>query len=401
MNIYHIISSIDISCGGPSQSLGELALEQAKQNQNVIILTNQSDHPYYSGSLYENLKIVFSRPKTFKSELEKTIQENKPDLLHGHGIWQIEVHQMVQLALKYKIPYIISPRGMLHPWALNHKKWKKKIALWLYQHKDLQKAACIHATAMFEAEYIRKLGFTNPIAVIPNPIEIKPQLPKIKSKKKRVAFIGRFHPIKNIEGLIQAWAKLNAEKEWELVLVGDGKQHYVESLKQLVNDLHIHNVIFVGFLTGLEKENIMQTFDLLVLPSYSENFGMAVGEALQNEIPVIASKGTPWEDLNTYHCGWWVDNDVDTLAQTMQQAILLSDEERQQMGKLGRQLIKEKYSIEIVAQQMLELYEWILKGSKKPGLVWETDHRIEIQKNNGIKLCQPLQKLTFRNTKIS
>ncbi|MCX7862434.1 MAG: glycosyltransferase, partial [Bacteroidales bacterium] len=107
----------------------------------------------------------------------------------------------------------------------------------------------------------------------------------------------------------------------------------------------------------------------LILPSHSENFGMVVGEALQYEIPVIASTGTPWSDLNTYQCGWWVNNDVDTLANTIEEAISLSDVEREEMGKRGRKLIEEKYRIEIVGKQMIELYEWIVNKIQKPTFV--------------------------------
>lgn len=140
-----------------------------------------------------------------------------------------------------------------------------------------------------------------------------------------------------------------------MVLIGKGDKKYEEKLNKIINEKKLQNVIFTGFLTGEEKERFMQTLSLVVLPSHSENFGMVVGEALQYEIPVIASKGTPWEDLQTYRCGWWVDNDIDTLSQTIEQAMMLSDIERINMGKRGRQLIINKYESGKVAEQMLQL----------------------------------------------
>lgn len=112
------------------------------------------------------------------------LTREKFDILNGHGIWQMPVHHMAQLAKKKGIPYIITPRGMLEPWAMNAGKWKKKVAMALYQRKDLENSNCIHATAQMEAENIRQLGFKNPIAVIPNGIDLKEfPLKKAKSKK--------------------------------------------------------------------------------------------------------------------------------------------------------------------------------------------------------------------------
>ncbi|NSW46007.1 MAG: glycosyltransferase [Bacteroidales bacterium] len=373
MKICHIITSIDQSGGGPSKSVCDLSIQLAQQGLDIHLLTQASENPYIQTSPHKKLELHFVQGISFSLAIKQQLTQEHFDLLHSHGIWQMPVHYAAQLAKKNNIPYIISTRGMLEPWALNYKKWKKKLALWIYQNNDLKKAACIHATGKMEAQHIRQLGYTNPIAIIPNPIELKEKktYTNLKKEKKRLAFIGRLHKIKNIESLMHAWTKIKNTQDWELVLVGDGEKNYVQSLKQLVANLQIQNILFTGFLAGEEKEKIMQTLDFVVLPSFSENFGMVVGEALQNEIPVIASTGTPWDDLQKHQCGWWVNNDVETLSQTIQQAIALSDEERQQMGQRGRKLIEEKYSVEIVASQMIQLYEWILKGGTKPEFVYE------------------------------
>lgn len=134
--------------------------------------------------------------------------------------------------------------------------------------------------------------------------------------------------------------------------------------------LHLSNVQFTGFLSGQEKETTCQSLSYLFVPSDFENFGMIVAEALVRGIPVMASKGTPWEELNTYRCGWWVDNDVDTIASTMRAAIEMTEEERRAMGERGRQLIINHYSVEVVAAQMKSVYEWLL-GGVKPDCVYE------------------------------
>jgi glycosyltransferase involved in cell wall biosynthesis len=375
MKILHIVSGIDDLSGGPSVSIPILINGLQKKGIEARILTTvlkkqvsgivQNDFVDYS------FRISLSKRFAYSYSFLSLLKKYPADIIHVHGFWQFPQHISCRYARRNKVPYIITPHGMISPIALSYSKWIKKIALFLYQKKDLKNASVIHVTGNQEINYVRLLGLSNPVAVIPNAIEVKDKITKARTEKKRLAFIGRFHEIKNIESLIRAWATIKNTHDWELVLVGDGEANYVQSLKRLVSGLQLQNVVFTGFLVGDEKEKIMQTLDVVVLPSFSENFGMVVGEALQNEIPVIASTGTPWDDLQTHQCGWWVNNDVETLTQTIQQSISLSDEERQQMGQRGRQLIIEKYSVEIVATQMIRLYEWVLKGGEKPEFVYE------------------------------
>jgi glycosyltransferase involved in cell wall biosynthesis len=123
-------------------------------------------------------------------------------------------------------------------------------------------------------------------------------------------------------------------------------------------------------LTGEAKENALNSLSYLIVPSDFENFGMIIPEALIKGIPVIASKGTPWEELNTHRCGWWVENDVDTLAASIQKAMDMPENERIEMGKRGQELVKNNYSVEVVAKKMIRLYDWILNGGEKPEFVY-------------------------------
>lgn len=376
MNILHVISGLDINSGGPSKSVSELTLSLAQTGLEVTLITQATPNPYVKESPYKNFKLSFVNDTSFKQVLNDKLLNNKFDLLHGHCIWQMPVHYMAQLARKKNIPYIISPRGMLEPWALNYKKWKKKIALALYQRFDLANASCIHATAKMEADNIRKLGFKNPIAVIPNGIDLS-EFPypysKPPQKKYTLLFLSRIHIKKGIELLIEAWSKIDKEKRkfWQINIAGNGEDDYIKSLEQRIKNKGLENEIkYIGPQFGSDKIKSYQQADLFILPTYSENFGIVIAEALACEVPVITTKGTPWQDLQTYKCGWWVNNDIETLAQTIQQAISLSDEERLLMGKRGRQLIIEKYSMEMVATQMIRLYEWVLHCSEKPEFVY-------------------------------
>lgn len=375
MKILHVISSINLSGGGPSKSVSDLATNQAIQRQNVTIFTNASANPYLKESPHPNLQLQFVKETSFKQALNSFLITTKFDLLHGHGLWQMPIHLMAQSGRKKNIPYIITPRGMLEPWALNAGKLKKKLAMALYQYNDLAKASCIHATAPMEAENIRKLGFKNPIAVISNGIDISEfPIPDSKQAKEKhtLLFLSRIHPKKGIELLIEAWQQLdvNIRQNWTVQIAGNGEPDYIASLQRLIESRKLDKEItIVGPLFGVDKLKAYQQADLFVLPTYSENFGIVVAEALACGVPVITTKGTPWEELNTLNAGWWIDIGVEPLAENLRQAMQLTDAERQQMGMKGRKLVEENYSIESVASKMIQLYQWILKEGEKPQFV--------------------------------
>ncbi|NVJ85989.1 MAG: glycosyltransferase [Algoriphagus sp.] len=375
MKIIHVVPSIDLSSGGPSKSVTDLSIHQALKGEKVSILTAASSNPYLKESSISNFSLVFTKKENLRKKLLEFLNRNEIDMLHGHGIWQMPVHWMAKASKKKNIPYIISPRGMLEPWALNVGKLKKKLALALYQRKDLAKAACIHATAKMEAENIRKLGFTNPIAVIPNGIDLAEFPLKTSGEKygtKTLLFLSRIHPKKGIELLVEAWSQLDPKIKsgWKIELAGNGEKNYIQAIQKLIQRKGLESEItIIGPQFGQAKLEAYHRADLFLLPTYSENFGIVIAEALACGVPVITTKGTPWEELNELQAGWWIDIGTNSLKEALENALSLSDEERKEMGLKGRKLIEEKYSIEVVARQMIQLYQWILGGQEKPEFV--------------------------------
>lgn len=223
-------------------------------------------------------------------------------------------------------------------------------------------------------EHYRALGFKNPVAVLPNPIDINSFVDREIPDKQifKIGYLGRLHPRKRVERLIYAFAELKDElKDCELTIIGSGDIQYQNFLKAEANRLKLKNVIFTGFLTGKEKDDAITELSLLVVPSDFENFGNIVTEALVRGVPVIASKGMPWQELEKFHCGWWINNDQESINRTLLEAFTLPLEERVQMGMNGKKLICENYSVEILGKKMKRLYEWILTGDKKPEFVYE------------------------------
>lgn len=356
MKVLHIINSIDKSTGGPSRSVPQTCIELSKLGVDIEIVTQESADMV---AIKENshLKVKYM---TFWElyRYGSRLSAKDIDLIHLQHIWNPYIQVMAFWAHKKKIPYIITPRGMLEPWILAQNSWKKKLGLFLYQKKAIQRAKYIHATAQMEANNIRALGFNNPIYIIPNGIDLS----SVKESKKKygikkIVFLSRIHPKKGIEILLEAWRNCNTEG-WTLEIAGNGDENYIEKLIRSAQD--IKNVNFVGAKYGVDKWNFLLSADAMVLPTFSENFGIVVAEALVIGVPVITTTGTPWQDLESYNCGWWIDLSVANLESTLEKVISTPTEILEVMGKQGQKLIMEKYDLKEVSKKIVDLYQIVL-----------------------------------------
>ena len=375
LKIAHSIASMDIRAGGTTSAVLDILKEQSKF----------ADLELYTLSSAHQIDIDIERLKLFSEtalirdysfELQKKLKESSADIFHCHALWNLTMHQMAAKARKLKKKYIISVHGMLHPWAINNKGFKKKIALSLYQQADLNMADCLHATSAFEAQYIQQSGYLNPIAVIPNGINLK-DYPLRKdsianTNKRKLLFLSRIHFEKGYVVVLFAWSKIPEvlRADWEMEIVGSGDRDYLESLQIKIKNLNLQSQIKItGPKYGKEKIQIYHSSDLFILPSYSENFGMVVAEALSCGIPVITTKGTPWKDLEDSNAGSWIDLGIIPLQETLKQYLQKDRSELKQMGINGRKLVEEKYSIESVGTKFKELYYWMLNKNRKPNFI--------------------------------
>jgi len=307
-----------------------------------------------------------------------------PDLVHLHGLWRLYHAQVARCAAKFGIPLVISTHGMLEPWALNRGRRVKQLARKLYQDRILRTAKCLHATAPEEAETLRRLGFRNPIAIVPWGVEVPPgkrqdQGPggvtlSIPKGKRAALFLSRIHSIKGLDLLLPAWANVRHRfPEWVLVVAGEGETSYRAELKKLVERLEIEDcVFFPGPVYGENKEGIFSMAELFVLPSRSENFGLAVAEALARGVPVITTKNTPWSRMVEWGCGWWIDLGIDPLTRTLEEALKKTPRELAVMGEIGKARAKKHFSLEASGNAMMEMYRWVLGERSKPDFVRES-----------------------------
>jgi len=287
-----------------------------------------------------------------------------PDGVHVHGIWSLDLISRWHSWQTKGIPVMASTHGMLEPWALAHKGWKKRIAWRIYQKRILDGTACLHATSEREAENLRHLGVRRPIAVIPWGIEVRHTDDLPVTRERIVLFVGRIYPVKGLPLLLRAWASLRPEG-WRLRLVGPDEGGHMEELKQLVAELGIgDSVTFTGSLRGDELAAEYRRASLFVLPSHTENFGMVVGEAMAHGLPVIATHGAPWELLEKERCGWWVPISVEGIASALAKAIELPSPLLEEMGAKGQAIVKERFEWEGVARRFIDCYRWLQgKGS--------------------------------------
>jgi len=292
------------------------------------------------------------------------------DIIHTHSLWS-----MVQVAAGWVVPgkrakLVVSPHGTLSPWALSYRKWRKRL-MWPFQRRALARADLLHATSEAEYHDIRARGFRAPVVVIPNGIDVPPLAPRgLQKGLRNLLFLGRLHPVKGLDRLLDVWATLESEfQEWQLVVAGKGDPAYEAVIKAQAERLGLQRIRFTGPLYGKHKEAAYRAADLFVLPTHSENFGIVVAEALAHGCPAIVSKGAPWSGLDREGCGWWVDRDVPALRAVLSSAMTMSEDERRTMGARGHAWMQREFGWSSIAVRMLGAYRWLMQGGECPDCV--------------------------------
>lgn len=372
-----IVSSLAPSWGGLSYAVPALAEAVAAQGATVQVRSVEgvpaAHHAGVAHSLHARSSNVWGRltwaSPSLRSALEMDARHGA--ILHTNGLWLMPniYPARIKKHLGPHVGVVHSPHGMLGSAALKISAWKKKPVWWLLQRRALGAADCLHATAESEYEEIRAVGLHNPVAIVPNGID----LPDLDSSLQRstlhrtVISLGRIHPKKGLDRLIQAWARLESDFPcWRLRIIGPAEVNYDQELIALTRHLGAQRISIEGPLYGEEKLATYRTTDLFVLPTRNENFAISVAEALAAEVPVISSKGAPWSGLETERCGWWIDHGVEPLVATLRKAMTLPPEQRHEMGTRGRNWMARDFSWDRIARDMLEVYAWVKHGGDAP-----------------------------------
>jgi glycosyltransferase involved in cell wall biosynthesis len=281
-------------------------------------------------------------------------------VLHDNGLWLPHNHRIASLARDARLPRIVSTRGMLEPWAIRHKRWKKTAAWRLYQRRDLSRAAALHATAAEEEANLQIYRLRPPVRTIPNGVDL-PNLPPRTGvsgggRTRTAVFLGRIYPVKGLPMLVEAWARVRPGG-WRLVIAGPDEAGHQAEVEAAVAASGLSDVVsFPGPVLDDAKAALLRDADLFVLPSHSESFGMSVAEALAHATPVLTTTAAPWPELAQRGCGWRMSPTVGGLADGLRIATSTETATLRRMGEAGRALVATDYAWPAIAERFAALY---------------------------------------------
>ena len=297
---------------------------------------------------------------TCKNSINKKIINEmsiyKNVIVHAHGLWSPFIHKTIRLSISESIPVLLTTHGMLDPWALSHKYLKKKLAWYFYQKNDTASINLIHTTSPVESKNIRDIGVNTPIVMIPNAVNLPLEYKGNRNHTKVALFLSRIHPVKGLLDLIDAWNSIDTNG-WKLIIAGEGDKKYTQLIKNKVNAYKLElEVNFIGHVCGKEKESLYRESDLFVLPTYSENFGLSIAEAMSYGLPVITTKAAPWYIIEENNCGWWVDVGVESLSKALSQSFNTPIKDLQEKGENARKAIYNSYTWTIIISEIIDVY---------------------------------------------
>ena len=383
--VFHTVGGLYERFGGPSRTVPLLCNALAKGGETVHLVSQTFNGVPIGKSLLDDTITVSLTDsadtagsgllswRRFAALLKPLCVAERAALIHDHGAWAGSNHAAAWVARQLRLPLVSSPRGMLLDWSMNHRRYRKRLAMLLYQRRDLESVAFFIVTSAEEGENLRRMGFRQPIAVIPNGVSVAsesavPAVPKrAAGEPERIAlFLSRLHPKKGVHDLITAWAALRPGG-WKLWIAGPDEDGYRGRLETMIRDFGLGDTcVFLGPVAEDDKWKTYRSADLFVLPTYSENFAITVAEALLCELPVITTTGAPWRALVDEHCGWWVEPGPVPLERALREATALSDDERRALGARGRQYVLNTFSWDTVARSTALCYEWWLGRGEKP-----------------------------------
>lgn len=333
-------------------------------------LLDNADKAETSGLRVKYLDFVGYEHYNFSLQMVKEIWKviDDYDLVHITAVWNFPVLAGALISIIKKKPYIISPRGTIYKETIELKSTSiKKIYFNLFAKQYINKASAIHFTTKDEQEKVTKyLGITAPSFVIPNGIDISSIALSAESKariidKKYILILGRIDKKKGFDILIPAFANIIKKfNDLILVIAGDDKSPYAQEVRKMVEEKKIsNNIIFTGQVTGDDKWALYKNALMFVLPSYSENFGMSVVEAMACGCPVVISdKVGIYKEVVDNNAGIIVNTSVESVEEGILK--LLNDEKlRETISHNGKAMVEKFYDIDKVADEMIEVYERI------------------------------------------
>ncbi len=372
MNIVHTMPDIDKEASGPSYSvvrLCESLLELREKSSIALIGGHASNHFVHGFARGMGPAHLGNSPAMYRW-LKKMVADGNVDIVHNHSLWMLPNVYPGWVTQGKSIPYVVSPRGTLSKWAMQSGSKVKRLFWPFIQKPSITHAACFHATSDAEYEDIRRMGFRQPVAVIPNGIDLPVFSKREVGPTRTLLFLGRLHPVKGVDFLLRAWRILESEfPGWSLRIVGPTGNETATALIELSKSLSLKRVTFSGAIYGNDKFDAYRDADLYVLPTHSENFAVTVAEALACATPVVVSQGAPWGGVVENKAGWWPEIGELPLVVALRSAMSLSRDDLGEMGENGRRWMQKDFSWMGISEKMRGTYLWLRGQGDKPPCV--------------------------------
>lgn len=387
MKVCFLATSNSRSSGGLYYTIQNMLKQLYQRGIDVSLLSCDDKYSFEDCKAYGNVPLIkynvvdypVIRSLGFSFDLKKCLNSINPQIIHQQGIWMYHSYA----ALKYKeinskVVKIVETHGMLDPWAVKNSAWKKKIVSFLYENKNLSSSDCIHALCQSEYESIRLFGLKNPVAIIPNGIELPCNITLKRNNEKRILlYIGRIHPKKGLKEMILGLARLkhislNFFDDWCVRIAGWDQNGHINELQELVEKNHLsHNVSFIGAIYGDEKKEELCRANAFILPSFSEGLPMSILEAWSYQLPVIMTDYCNLQEGFDANAAYHIEPNPESICNGLLNFNKKSINEIEAMGKNGLDLVLERFTWQHIAEQTIELYNYLLGEGEKPEFVYE------------------------------
>jgi len=374
--ILHTLSAIDEEAAGPSYTVPRLCESLIAAGLPTRLAVPDWVPGIEAPSYVERFPLGFGPRRLGRSPamarwLIEQVKAGAVEILHNHGLWMMPNVYPGRARRAGDVRLVISPRGTVSEWAWNHHRGRKWV-MWhlLGQASAMHRADAFHATAEEEYQDLRRLGFRQPVCVLPNGIDVPPPAAKPAGERRTLLYLGRIHKKKGIDLLLKAWAAVGSRfPQWDLVIAGPDDGGFLAQYQALAAELKLKGVSFPGPVYGQQKLALYRSAHLYVLPTHSENFAMTVAEALAAGTPAIVTRGAPWAGLVDHGAGWWIEIGVEPLVAALQEALSQPDECLIEMGRRGRQWMARDFSWKAIGQAMAKFYRWLRDGGPAPAYV--------------------------------
>ncbi|MEM1297699.1 MAG: glycosyltransferase [Pseudomonadota bacterium] len=381
MKLIHVVPHVGHEASGPSYSVPALCRALGRAGADVTLMTQTKDTGEEPLPESAGFRHVIHKEKGWPKALHPSPDMARAlagaaadaDLMHNHSIWLWPNVYPGQVSRDTNTPLVSGPRGALAPANLAHGRLKKRIFWNLFQHVTYDQTSLLHATGEHEYRDLRAYGLRQPVAVVPNGIDVPEMVPEVAPSDTRVLlYLARVHPLKGLPLLLEVWRDLPADARagWEFHIAGPSTDGHAEELQAFCRAHDLTDARFLGPLYGDDKWRAYAGADIHVHPTKHENFGVVIAEALASGTPVITTKGTPWEGVHDKDCGWWVERTHAALTSALTDAMARPRTVLTEMGARGRAWMTHEFGWDGLASQMLAAYEWVLAGRTGPAPDW-------------------------------